>query len=288
MAKILTDAAVRKYAPASKRRRIQDGGARSLFLIIEPSCHKSWQMRFQHTVRADRQNHFGPVAHRYRNRRLAGHRRAPDIGGRAGDRRPKCIGVVHWARMSPPPQARKHRQRAELIDRGNNTFAAAVRDYIEDYAKAKQRRWRETARLLGLQHTTLAPIPGGLAQRWHEKPVGEIDGHDPNAVDEARRSGVPGLVARNAGTSEPRARALHAVLSMLFTWLQRQRRVPISPCTGLHRPAAPRARERTLSDDEVPLVLAGLRYGRRAVLDDLSIVAVNGCPAKRGRRHAAR
>src|SRR5262249_1787931 len=49
------------------------------------------------------------------------------------------------------------------------------------------------------------------------------------------------------------ARALHTVLSALFTWLQRQRRVTSNPCAGLHRPAAPRPRERTLSNDEIRL-----------------------------------
>jgi integrase len=39
----------------------------------------------------------------------------------------------------------------------------------------------------------------------------------------------------------------------MFTWLQHQRRVTSNPCTGLHRPAAPRARERTLSNDEIRL-----------------------------------
>ena len=75
-------------------------------------------------------------------------------------------------------KARKHRQRAELIHRGNNTFAAAARAYVEEHAKPKQRRWPETARLLGMQPNSLEPIAGGLAGRWYEKPVGEIDGHD--------------------------------------------------------------------------------------------------------------
>jgi hypothetical protein len=38
-AKILTDAAVKKYQPAAKRRRIKDALAKSLFLVIEPSGH---------------------------------------------------------------------------------------------------------------------------------------------------------------------------------------------------------------------------------------------------------
>ena len=151
-------------------------------------------------------------------------------------------------------KARKHRQRAELIHRGNNTFAAAARAYVEEHAKPKQRRWPETARLLGMQPNSLEPIAGGLAGRWYEKPVGEIDGHDIwCAVDEARRQGVPGLKARTKGSSEARARALHAALSALFTWLQRQQRVTSNPCAGLHRPEAPRPRERTLSNDEMRL-----------------------------------
>jgi hypothetical protein len=47
MAKILTDASCRKLAPGAKRRRIRDAGARSLFLIVESSGHKAWQMRFR-------------------------------------------------------------------------------------------------------------------------------------------------------------------------------------------------------------------------------------------------
>src|SRR5262249_34162660 len=47
MAKALTAAAVRKLAPGPKRRRIRDGSTASLFLIIEPSGPKAWQMRFR-------------------------------------------------------------------------------------------------------------------------------------------------------------------------------------------------------------------------------------------------
>src|SRR6516225_3004080 len=47
MSKPLTAAAVLKFKPAAKRRRIPDSETRSLFLIIEPSGHKSWQMRFR-------------------------------------------------------------------------------------------------------------------------------------------------------------------------------------------------------------------------------------------------
>ena len=49
-------------------------------------------------------------------------------------------------------------------------------------------------------------IAGGLAERWKDKPVAEIDDHDVHAmVDEARKHGIPGLPRRNGGTSEARS-----------------------------------------------------------------------------------
>jgi integrase len=149
-------------------------------------------------------------------------------------------------------KARKHRQRAEIEERGANTFAAAARMFIEEHARPKTRRWYETARLLGLRPDDLEQIPGGLSQRWSDKPVRDIDGHDVwGAVDEARRVGVPGIVARTPGLSEARSRALFAALSGLFGWLQRDRKITQNPCAGLHRPSAPQARERVLTSDEV-------------------------------------
>jgi len=43
----LTDRAVLRYKPGAKRRRIRDPHAKSLFLVIEPSGIKSWQIRFR-------------------------------------------------------------------------------------------------------------------------------------------------------------------------------------------------------------------------------------------------
>jgi hypothetical protein len=47
----LTAAAVEKFRPTAKRRIIRDAGAKSLFLVIEPSGHKSWRMRFRNGKR---------------------------------------------------------------------------------------------------------------------------------------------------------------------------------------------------------------------------------------------
>ena len=84
-------------------------------------------------------------------------------------------------------------------------------------------------------------IEGKLAHVWADKPLADIDGHDIHAVvSEARRRG-----------SDGRARKLFAALSLLFGWLQRERRVVANPCSGVWRPGPPMERDRVLLDTEI-------------------------------------
>jgi integrase len=146
----------------------------------------------------------------------------------------------------------KQERRVASATAGANTFAAAAKDFVERHARPKVRRWQELARLLGLLAHDLSPIPKGLADRWAERPVVEIDGHDiHNIVDEARRLGVPGLERRGEEPSEARARKLFSVLSKLFSWLGQHRRVTVNPCISVHRPDTPKARDRVLSNAEI-------------------------------------
>jgi integrase len=260
LTKPLTAAAVAKYRAGPKRRRIRDV-TKGLFLIVAPSGKKSWQMRFRTPSGRIGKLTLGDVD-------LSGRelKEDPEIGQSLTVAAARQLAArVHRERaLGHDPvaanKARRHRLRAELIDRRQNTFGAAVRVYIKDYviqdcANPKQRRWRETARLLGLDPVNLVPKKGGLAQRWEAKPVSEVDAHEIwSVVDEARKRGVPGLEARNKGISEARARALHAALSAFFGWLQRQRRVTNNPVAGISKPSAPAARERYLSHKEIQLL----------------------------------
>jgi integrase len=106
--------------------------------------------------------------------------------------------------------------------------------------------------MLGLDAESLTPVKGGLAHRWRESLVAEIGEHDAfRVVDEARMRGVPGTKARNKEPSEPRARAMHSALSVLFAWLVERRLVAGSPLANLTRPEAPAARERVLTENEI-------------------------------------
>jgi integrase len=151
-------------------------------------------------------------------------------------------------------KARKLRQRAAIEAAASNIFGAAAKDFITKYSRRRVRRWKEQARLLGLQPTAdgLEVIPGGLAARWADKPLVAIDGHDIHQlVVETRERGAPGLKRRSDGPTETRARAMLTCLSRLFRWLVQHRRVETNPCVGVHRPEASKTRDRVLTNAEI-------------------------------------
>jgi integrase len=102
--------------------------------------------------------------------------------------------------------------------------------------------------------TTAKPscAKGGLAARWADSPVASLDGDDIWAtIDEARQRGIPGAERRNPKPSEARARAVAAALSGMFAWCRERRIIKTNPCAEIDRPKAPKARDRTLSAEEI-------------------------------------
>jgi integrase len=252
--KPLTAAAVEKYRPGKQRRIIRDAAARSLFLVISPSGHKSWMMRFRAPDGRIGKLVLGPVD---LGRELKGD---PAIGQPLTlvAARQLAAEVLRQRALGHDPfadrKAAKLRQRAAIVEAANNAFGIAAQDFIEKYARKNVRRWKEQARLLGLQPTGegLQVIPGGLAARWGDKPLSAVDGHDIHqVVAETRERGAPGLERRSDGQTESRARAMLSCLSRMFRWLVQHRRIETNPCAGVHRPPAPKARERVLTPAEI-------------------------------------
>ena len=136
MVKILTDAACRKFVPGAKRRRIRDAAARSLFLVIEPSGHKAWQMRFRRPDGRPGKITLGPFDR-------SGHELTgdPQIGQPLTLQAARQLAAtVHRDRalghdVVADHRARRHRQRTEIKERAANTFGAGVRAYIAEYAR---------------------------------------------------------------------------------------------------------------------------------------------------------
>jgi integrase len=252
MTKALTAAAVAKYRAGRNRREITDGTS-GLRLVIQPSGAKSWAMRFRRPSGKTAKLTLGTVDDN--GGEDAGE---PVLGGHlslAAARRLSAEARRQLALGRDPAAAylaEKERIRAAAVESSADAFATAARDFIEQHSRKKVRRWKEQARLLGLEPTDLTLVAKGLAERWRDRPIAEIDGHDVHAlVDEVRRLGAPGLERRSEGETESRARAMYGVLSVLFRWLLQHRRISQNPCTSVHRPAPPAARDRVLSDPEI-------------------------------------
>jgi integrase len=252
----LTDAMVKNYKPLSDRRRvIYDHGAESLYLVVAPTGRKSWLMRFR---RPD--GRIGKIVlGRLDN---SGHELEgdPEIGEALSLKGARALAnKVHRERrrrdVVADYKAQKHRLRAAIAEGQANAFAHQVKKFIAEHARAKNRHWDKTARVLGLEYGEAddgpTVIKGSLADRWGEKDVRAIDAHDCfAAIDEARRHAIPGLERRNAHLSEARARSVAAALSKLFGWLVEHRRVATNPVAGL-KVEASRKRDRVLTDAEV-------------------------------------
>jgi integrase len=267
---LLTDAAVRRYKPSAKLRWIRDAGARSLYLLIAPRRDgdtrivKSWLMRFRDPRGRPRKMVLGPFD-------LSGHelKETPQIGQPLGVAAARALAADIYRRRAlgedviGQHKARKIRRRSEAAEKAALTFGACAVEFFRDYKTKKwhtrPRRWLQDARTLGLFWPRDADpakqepevIRGGLAERWADKAVAEIDEADILAVvDDARKHGIPGLDQHNDGVSESRGRRMHAALSVFFRWLQARRRVLRNPCRDISHPGAPPPRERVLSNDD--------------------------------------
>src|SRR5262249_32151936 len=148
------------------------------------------------------------------------------------------------------------RRRVVAIEKAAKRFASAARQFIDEHKVPRQgrkpRTWREVARILGLAYPQgggdPVEIDGGLAARWRDRPVSEIDGDDGHTlIDEARRRGIPGLERRNAGISDVRGRKMSNALGSMFNWLLQHRRIAVDPTVGVWRPSLSAPRQRVLN-----------------------------------------
>jgi integrase len=258
-AKKLTAAAVARLKPRSDgaRREVRDG-ASGLILIVHPTGSRSWALRYRRPAPDRRMAKLvlGSVVDVVEDEALQVVQATPEIGMplTLAGARVLAAKVQARRRLGRDPAAEWIAQKARRSAAIGEGFAAAALGFVEQHARPKTRRWRETAMLLGWRPVEgkLEPVPKGLSDRWHAKPVSSVTSSDVHAlVDEARRRGIPGLRRRNGNMSDARARAMLACLSKLFSWLIAQRTIEQNPCDGIERPKPPRPRDRVLTDDEI-------------------------------------
>jgi integrase len=265
MAKALTDAWVRRKGPGPTRREIADGGRRGLYLIVQPSGAKSWAMRFRDALGKSVKLTLGGFDET---------ERAPVADPKQGadltlvEARLLAAKIDHeragGTDVIVARKAAKLAARRKAADDANNAYPALLLRYVEDHLRPNTKRWRDAARLLGFKYGKDGKgpetVPGGLADRWANKPVRAITADDLYlAVDDAVRVGAPGLGRRRKAHrhAEPYGRSLHSTLGAFLSWCLKNRRIDANPCAAVHKPPAGAPRERVLSDEEIVAVWRG-------------------------------
>jgi integrase len=248
MPKELTAPAIAKLKPGRKRyaKRV----SRNLYLIVQPGGSKSWAVRF-----GGEKLVLGSV-----DSDATGE---PAIGQPLTLHGAKQLAaqVLRERNLGRDPvnehRAARQRRRIEIKQAEANSFGVLVRQYADERARPKNRKWRYTLKQLGLDYLKdgdAEPVETthGLAQRWRERDVRTIEGSDIfSVVDEARRRGTPGLARRKKGLSEGRGRDLHTALGSMFGWMHENLFVTTNPCIGVKRPSSGQSRERWLNNDEI-------------------------------------
>jgi integrase len=110
-----------------------------------------------------------------------------------------------------------------------STLGETVPEFIERYARPKNRGWQETRRILG----KFTPLFG--------KPLGQIKRPDiVRILDDIIASGAPF-----------RANRALAAIKKLFAWSLDRGMIEINPIAGLKPPTKERSRDRILTDEEI-------------------------------------
>jgi integrase len=257
--RLLTVAAIRRLKPdPNGRREVPDIRARGLHIAIEPSGTLAWGYRFRRPNGRSAVMRLGRV-----DLSKQESAEAPKIGDplSLAAVRALCADLDRQRLRGRDPAAEhqlaKRQARVVHAEREANTFAAAARQFCDEYTAPKKGRkpkgWREVGRYLGLKYLPDGSgdptmIPHGLAERWRDRPISEISAHDVySLVDEANRYGIPGMEKRTTGSSDARARKMRDALGSMFNWLLQHRRITIDPCLGVWRPPTPEPRDRVLN-----------------------------------------
>jgi integrase len=247
MARRLTAGAVAKLKAGKGRREIADSACPGLYLVVQPSGVRSWAFRYRRPSGATAKMTLGTA----------------DVAGMEGDGSPALGGhlTLAAARALATEQrrqvalgrdpgaahlAQKKVRKLAAQQAVDDDFPAFARRYVQRHARPSTRRWRFTARTLGLDpdDAALPVIGGSLADRWRGRPAAAISKKD--VVAELDR-------AVDQGRGPTAGNHLLAALRAMYRWHVKRDALAASPCAMIDPPVAAKKLRRShrLSDDEV-------------------------------------
>jgi integrase len=210
----LTTRSVENVKPnPSRRLELPDGALPGFYLVVQPSGAKSWAVRYRVDGKPKKFT-LGPY---------------PRL--KLGDAREQARNALRLASEGLDPGALRitAEREAEAVTRLR--FGAVVAEFIERYAKPRNRTWPETERLL--TKADIAP--------WQDRNLRSIS-----------RQEILTLLDRMVERGAPiQANRLVAALRRFFGWAVERGLLDTSPMAALKPPSAEAHRDRVLSDEEL-------------------------------------
>lgn len=130
-------------------------------------------------------------------------------------------------RGEDPAGDKKHAKEARTKAK---TVREAADQFIDRYAKPRNKSWPETKRILD-RH---------ICTKWGDRPIVDIERSDVNDLLDEIAVGAPVMANRTL-----------AALRRMFAWHLERETIDRSPVEGVSAPARERERDRVLSDDEI-------------------------------------
>lgn len=213
MRKPLTDKTLAALKPEARRYEVHDLHCPGLSVRVSPEGRKTFTIKYRYGAKQRRQT-IG-VYPRYS----------------LAEAREKAMAALRQVGDGVDPQDRRRAPDLQV--------ETVCRAFIEQYAKPRNRNWRETERVLEREF-----IP-----RCGQMEIGEVHRADVLEVMDA-------AIARGAGYQ---ANRILATVRKLLNWCVERGIIAVSPINGLKRPHKEQSRDRVLKDDEIQRVLAACR-----------------------------
>ncbi len=236
---VLTARAVAAAKPGPARQEIADAGQPGLYLVVQPSGAKSWAVRYRFDGRT-RKLTLGPVG-------------AVSLAT-AREKARAATGLLE--KGVDPTDAERQAEVAER-ERKAATVAAMAAEFIERYARRRNRTWRETEANF---RRYVTPAVG-------EKPITELRRRDVLRI-------VDGLV--DTGRPYAAVQTLAAVRKLLAWCLEREI-VETNVAAGIKTPVRLQPRERTLFDDEIKSLWQVATAGHYPFAPYVQLLLLTGC-----------
>lgn len=247
----LTAATVDRIKPTDRRQEIPDTLCPGLYLTVQPTGKRGWQVRYRHS----------------------GVHRRMTLGGypvlSLADARQRAREALASAAEGRDPAEEVRAAKAPKVDEGRDRITTLVGQFHKRHL-----------RHLRSGETVKRELDRHVVARWGDRNVQEISKRDViDLLDE--------IVDSGRATTANRVRAY---LSKFLGWCVERDVIATSPMTGIKAPAKETSRDRVLSDDEIRwlwkaaeatgqpwgplaqlLLLTGQRLGEAAEMTDREI-----------------